>query len=71
MLTRRWNDWPAPYSVAFGKIGDPNGDDRPEWPLHDPSAYRVITSLTPGVVGVPDPQKARLDLWKKVFDKGH
>jgi hypothetical protein len=30
------------YWVAFGKMGDPNGDDRPEWLLHDPSANRVI-----------------------------
>jgi para-nitrobenzyl esterase len=70
MLTRRWNDWPAPYWVAFGKIGDPNGEDRPEWPLHDPSAYRVITSLTPESL-VCQTRKRRLDLWKKVFDKGH
>jgi para-nitrobenzyl esterase len=59
------------YWVAFGKHGDPNGDDLPEWPRHDPSADRVINFTNDGVVVGPDPLKARLDLWKKVFDKGH
>ncbi len=59
------------YWVAFGKTGDPNGDDRPEWPRHDPSADRVINFTNNGVVVGPDPVKARLDLWKKVFEKGH
>ena len=59
------------YWVAFGKMGDPNGDDRPELPRHDPSVDRVINFTNAGVVVGPDPLKARLDLWKKVFDKGH
>ena len=38
------------YCVAFGKMGDPNGDDRPEWPLHDPSANRMTNFTDDGVV---------------------
>ena len=38
------------YWVAFGKTGDPNGDERPEWPRHDPSADRVINFTNDGVV---------------------
>jgi hypothetical protein len=38
---------------------------------HDPSADRVINFTNDGVVVGPDPLKARLDLWKKVLDKGH
>ena len=58
------------YWVAFAKTGDPNGDGRPQWPRHDPASDRVINFTNNGVVVGPDPLKARLDVWKKVLDKG-
>jgi para-nitrobenzyl esterase len=30
------------YWVAFVKTGDPNGDDRPEWPRYDPVTCNVL-----------------------------
>lgn len=57
------------YWVAFGKTGDPNGDGRTNWPRHDPAVDRVMNFTNDGTAVVrPDPLKARLDLWKKVFD---
>jgi para-nitrobenzyl esterase len=58
------------YWVAFARTGDPNGDGRPQWPRHDPASDKVINFTNSGVVVGPDPIKARLDVWKKVFDKG-
>ena len=57
------------YWVAFGKTGDPNGDGRREWPRHDPAADRVIDFANTGVVVGPDPLKARLDLWQKLWSR--
>jgi para-nitrobenzyl esterase len=57
------------YWVSFGKTGDPNGGARTEWPRHDPSMDRVINFANDGKATVgPDPIKARLDLWRKVFE---
>jgi para-nitrobenzyl esterase len=62
-------DLASAYWVAFGKTGDPNGGRRPTWPRHDPAVDRVIDFTNTGVVVGPDPLKARLDLWKKVWEQ--
>lgn len=59
------------YWVAFGKTGDPDGGDRPQWPRHDPAKDRVIDFTNNGVAVGPDPLKARLDLWQKVWSQAH
>jgi para-nitrobenzyl esterase len=56
------------YWVAFARSGNPNGAGRPEWPRHDAAVDRIIDFTNDGVVGGPDPLKARLDLWQAVFD---
>ncbi|MBB3146700.1 para-nitrobenzyl esterase [Phyllobacterium trifolii] len=56
------------YWVAFAKTGDPNGESRPAWPRHNPSVDSIINFTNGGIVVGPDPLKARLDLWQKVFD---
>lgn len=56
------------YWVAFAKTGDPNGESRPAWPRHNPSVDKLINFTNGGIVVGPDPLKARLDLWQKVFD---
>jgi para-nitrobenzyl esterase len=38
------------YWVSFGQTGDPNDDDRPEWPRHNPSADRVTNLTDDGVL---------------------
>jgi hypothetical protein len=67
----RWHDYPAPTGLPLVRWATRNSDDRPEWPRHDPSADGVTNLTDDGVVIGPDPLRARLDLWKKVFDKGH
>lgn len=60
------------YWVSFGKTGNPNGGDRANWPVHDPAVDQMINFTNDGaaVVG-PDPLKARLDLWKRVWETGN
>lgn len=58
------------YWVSFGKTGNPNGGARPQWPKHDPSADRIINFTIDGVTVGPDPLKARVDLWQKVWGQG-
>ena len=58
------------YWVSFAKTGDPNGGGRPPWPRYDPSADSVMNFTNAGVVVGPDPLKARLDLWQKVWSSG-
>lgn len=58
------------YWVAFAKTGDPNGNGRPEWPPYNASEDKVIDFTNDGVTIGPDPLKARLDLWKKVYSGG-
>ena len=57
------------YWVAFGKAGDPNGPGRPQWPKHRPGVDTIIDFTNTGVTVGPDPIKARLDLWEKVWSK--
>jgi para-nitrobenzyl esterase len=57
------------YWVAFAKTGDPNGGGRPEWPRHDPAVNRVINFTSNGIVIGPDPLKARLDLWQRMWNQ--
>jgi para-nitrobenzyl esterase len=57
------------YWVSFAKTGDPNGDNRPQWPRHDPAVDKVIDFTNNGVVVGPDPLKARLDLWRKAWSQ--
>jgi para-nitrobenzyl esterase len=56
------------YRVSFGKTADPNGGARPEWPQHESGQDSVINFTDTGVVVGPDPIKARLDLWQKVWE---
>jgi para-nitrobenzyl esterase len=58
------------YLVSFAKTGDPNGNGRPQWPRHDPAVDKLINFTNNGVVVGPDPLKARLDLWRKVWSQG-
>ena len=58
------------YWIAFAETGDPNGGGRPDRPPHDPAADRVIDFTNAGVVMGPDPLKARLDRWQKVWNQG-
>jgi para-nitrobenzyl esterase len=58
------------YWVSFAKTGDPNGGNRPQWPRHDPAVDKLINFTNNGVVVGPDPLKARLDLWRKVWSQG-
>src|SRR5580698_4945803 len=57
------------YLVSFAKTGDPNGGNRPQWPRHDPAVDKLINFTNNGVVVGPDPLKARLDLWRKVWSQ--
>jgi para-nitrobenzyl esterase len=59
------------YWVTFAKTGDPNGDDRPEWPRYDP-ATRIVPDFTnTGVTFGADRLRPRLDLWQSVWERGH
>jgi para-nitrobenzyl esterase len=57
------------YLVSFAKTGDPNGNGRPQWPRQDPAVDKLINFTNDGVVVGPDPLKARLDLWRKVWSQ--
>jgi para-nitrobenzyl esterase len=57
------------YWVAFAKTGDPNGGGRPQWPRHDAKSDRIIDFANRGVVVRPDPLRARLDLWQRVWQE--
>jgi len=57
------------YWVAFVKTGDPNGGGRPEWPRYDPSGRDVLNFANTGVTFGADPLKARLDLWRAVWEQ--
>jgi para-nitrobenzyl esterase len=57
------------YWVSFGKTADPNGGARPERPQHEPGQDSVVNFTNTGVVVGPDPIKARLDLWQKVWEQ--
>jgi para-nitrobenzyl esterase len=56
------------YWVNFVKAGDPNGAGLPQWPRHDPSVDAIINFTNDGVIVGPDPVKARLDLWRAVWE---
>jgi len=55
--------------VSFAKTGDPNGDRRTKWPRHDSALDELINFTNTGTVVGPDPLKARLDLWQKVWNR--
>ena len=55
------------YWVSFGKSGDPNGSGRPKWLRHDLAVGSMINFTNAGAVVGPDPLKARLDLWQKLW----
>ena len=57
------------YWVSFAKTGDPNGGGRTQWPHHDPAVDKVINFTNTGAVVGPDPLKARLDLWQRVWNR--
>ena len=56
------------YWADFARSGDPNGGDRPKWPVNDPNVDRIIEFTNNGVVVGPDPFKPRLDFWKSIWD---
>ena len=64
-------DTASAYWVAFAKTGDPNGAGRPRWPRHEPGVDTIINFTDTGVTVGPDPIKARLDLWQKVWRQAH
>jgi para-nitrobenzyl esterase len=55
------------YWIAFAKTGDPNGGGRPQWPKYHAGVDAIINFTNSGVTVGPDPIKARLDLWAKVW----
>ncbi|MDI3290172.1 carboxylesterase family protein [Polyangium sp. 15x6] len=55
------------YWVAFAKTGNPNSAGRLVWQTYDPRRRDVLNFTNDGVVFGPDPLRARLDLWKGVF----
>ena len=59
------------YWASFGKSGDPNGDGRPQWPRYQTGVDKIIDFTNSGVTVGPDPIKARLDLWQKVWSQGN
>lgn len=56
------------YWVDFVKAGDPNGGGWPVWPRYDPVTGDVLNLTNAGVGFGPDPLKARLDLWRAVWE---
>jgi len=58
------------YWVSYAKTGDPNGGGRTQWPRHDAAVDELIDFTNTGAVVGPDPLKARLDLWQKVWNRG-
>jgi len=57
------------YWVSFAKTGDPNSDRRTKWSRHDSALDELINFTNTGTVVGPDPLKARLDLWQKVWNR--
>ena len=66
---KKMGELASAYWVSFARTGDPNGGNRPQWPRHDPAVDKVIDFTNNGVVVGPDPLKARLDLWRKVWSQ--
>ena len=66
---KKMGELASAYWVSFAKTGDPNGDNRPQWPRHDPAVDQVIDFTNTGAVVGPDPLKKRLDLWQKVWSQ--
>jgi para-nitrobenzyl esterase len=64
-------DLASAYWVQFAKTGDPNGGGLPAWPRYDPKADRLVLFTNSGVIVGADPLKARLDLWERVWSRGH
>lgn len=58
------------YWVDFVKAGDPNGGGRPAWPHFNLATGEVLNITSAGVAFGPDPLKARLDLWRAVWEQG-
>ena len=58
------------YWVDFVKNGDPNGRGRPAWPRYNPATGEVLNITNTGVACGPDPLKARLDLWRAIWEQG-
>lgn len=63
---KKMGETASAYWVAFGKAGDPNGRG-PQWPRHEPGVNKITNFTDTGVVVEPDPLKARLDLWQRVW----
>ena len=57
------------YWVSFAKTSDPNGENRPNWPEYKPGAETVFNFGNEGTGVMPDPIKARLDLWAEIYDQ--
>ena len=57
------------YWADFVRTGDPNGGGRPQWPRYDPATRNVLDFTNTGVTVGPDPLKARLDLWRSVWEQ--
>jgi para-nitrobenzyl esterase len=66
---KKMGELASAYWVSFAKTGDPNGGNRPQWPRYDPAVDQVIDFTNNGVVVGPDPLKAKLDLWRKVWSQ--
>jgi para-nitrobenzyl esterase len=62
-------DLTSAYWAQFAKTGDPNGDERPTWPRHDPAVDRLIHFTNAGSIVGTDPLKPRLDLWERVWNR--
>lgn len=63
-------DLASVYWAQFGKAGDPNDGDRPQWPRYDPSVDRQIHFTSAGVIVRTDTRNPRLDLSKRVWSGG-
>jgi para-nitrobenzyl esterase len=66
---REMADLTSSYWVSFALTGDPGGEGRPVWPRHDPAVDRILAFTNTGVAVGPDPLKARLDLWRRVWER--
>ena len=62
-------DLASSYWASFGTTLDPNDDNRPDWPRHDPAVDRVFNFTNDGAAVMPDPFKQRLDLWQAVQEE--
>jgi len=60
----------AGYWAAFVKTGNPNGGGRPEWPRYNRATRDVLNFTSAGPTFGLDPLKARLDLWRSVWESG-